>query len=50
MKTWWLRLAKPTPAVDKRAFIIRLLESVRLVVRGNRSGVTYVGIKGGADF
>jgi len=50
MKAWWLRLVKPSPVVDKRPFLIRLLESVRLVVRGNRSGVTYVGIKGGADF
>jgi hypothetical protein len=50
MKAWWLRLAKPTPALDNRPFIIRLLESVRLVVRGNKGGVTYVGVKGGTDF
>jgi len=50
MKAWWLRLAKATPAEDRRPFLIRLLESVRLVVRLNRRGVSYVGLKGGTDF
>jgi len=50
MKAWWLRLAKATPAEDRRPFLIRLLESVRLVVRLNRRGVSYIGLKGGADF
>ena len=50
MKAWWLNLRKPSVAVDKRPFLLRLLESVRLVVRLNKRGVSYVGIKGGTDF
>jgi len=34
----------------KRPFFKRLLASIRLVVRGNRRGPTYVGVRGGAEF
>ena len=41
---------KPKPS-DTRPFFTRLLSSIRLVVRGSiKKGITYVGIKGGADF
>lgn len=53
MKAWWLRHAitpKPQPS-DKRPFLVRLATSIRLVVKGSlKKGITYIGIKGGADF
>lgn len=53
VKSWWLRAAfsrKPAPS-DTRSFFARLLSSIRPVVKGSlKKGITYIGIKGGADF
>jgi len=52
IKSWWLRAAftrKPAPS-DTRGFIVRLLASIRPVVRVGKKGLTYFGIKGQADF
>ena len=36
---------------DTRPFVVRLLESIRLVVKGNfKTGLKFLGIRGGADF
>lgn len=53
MKSWWLRHAcSPKPVrVDRRPFLVRLAASLRLVVRGSlKKGLTYLGVKGGAEF
>lgn len=53
MKSWWLKHAltpKPQPS-DTRPFIVRLLGSIRLVVKGDfKTGLKFLGIRGGADF
>jgi hypothetical protein len=53
IKPWWLRAAlsrKPAPS-DTRPFLARLLSSIRLVVKGSfKKGITFIGVKGGADF
>ena len=53
MKSWWLRAAftpRPAPS-DTRPLLARLATSIRLVVKGSwKKGITYIGIKGGADF
>lgn len=53
MKAWWLRHAltqKPKPS-DTRPFIVRLVSSLKLVVRGSlKKGIQFIGIRGGADF
>jgi hypothetical protein len=53
VKTWWLRHAfgrKPQPS-DTRPFIVRLVSSLKLVVRGSlKKGIQFIGIRGGADF
>jgi hypothetical protein len=53
VKTWWLRAAftrKPAPS-DTRPFIVRLVSSLKLVVRGSlKKGINFIGIRGGADF
>ena len=41
---------KPQPS-DTRPLLARLVSSIRLVVTGSlKKGITYIGIKGGADF
>ena len=53
MKAWWLKHAltpKPKPS-DTRPFIVRLVSSLKLVVRGSlKKGINFIGIRGGADF
>jgi hypothetical protein len=53
IKSWWLRAAftrKPAPS-DTRPMLARLFTSLRLVVKGSlKKGITYIGVKGGADF
>jgi hypothetical protein len=53
VKAWWLRHAltpKPQPS-DTRPFLARLLASTRIVVKGSlKKGITFFGIRGGADF
>ena len=52
MKSWWMRHAfgrKPAPS-DTRPLLVRLLASIRPVVRVGKKGLTYIGIKGQADF
>ncbi len=52
MKSWWLRAAftrKPAPS-DTRGFVVRLLASIRPVLKFSKKGLTYIGIKGGANF
>lgn len=53
MKSWWLRAAftRKSPGSDTRPFIVRLATSIRLVVQGSlKKGITFIGIKGRADF
>lgn len=53
IKPWWLRHAfgRKSPQSDTRSFIVRFATSIRLVVQGSlKKGITYIGIKGGADF
>jgi hypothetical protein len=41
---------KPPPS-DTRPFIVRLVSSLKLVVRGSlKKGIQFIGIRGGADF
>jgi hypothetical protein len=53
VKSWWLRHAfgrKPAPS-DTRSFVVRLVSSIQLVVRGSiKKGISFIGIRGGADF
>lgn len=53
MKAWWLRAAftrKPAPS-DTRPFIVRLVSSLKVTVRGSfKKGIQFIGIRGGADF
>lgn len=52
VKSWWLRAAftrKHAPS-DTRPFVVRLLCSIRPVVKFTKKGLSYIGIKGGADF
>jgi len=52
VKAWWLRAAfgRKPPASDTRSFVVRLLASIRPVVKFTKKGISYIGIKGGADF
>lgn len=52
MKAWWLKHAltlKPQPC-DTRPFLVRLLASIKPVVKFTKRGISYIGVKGGADF
>ncbi len=53
MKSWWLKHAltpKPQPS-DTRPFFVRLVSSLKLVVRGSfQKGINFIGIRGNADF
>jgi hypothetical protein len=53
VKAWWLRHAfgrKPAPS-DTRHFVVRLVSSLQLVVRGSiQKGINFIGIRGKADF
>jgi len=52
MKAWWLRTAmtlKRKPD-DTRPFFVRLFASIRPIIKFNKRGVTFVGVKGGANF
>jgi len=52
VKRWWLQAAftrKSAPA-DTRPFFVRLLCSIRPVLKFSKRGLNYIGIKGSADF
>ena len=40
---------KPQPS-DTRPLLVRLLASIRPVLKFSKKRLTYIGIKGGADF
>jgi hypothetical protein len=41
--------ARPKPS-DTRPLLVRLLASIRPVVRVGRKGLSFVGVRGGAEF
>jgi hypothetical protein len=41
--------AKPKPS-DTRPFLTRLLTSIQPVIRIGRKGLSFVGVRGGAEF
>jgi hypothetical protein len=43
------RIKNPTPPVDRRGFLVRLLESIRIIPRVKKTGLG-VQITGGTDF
>jgi hypothetical protein len=40
---------RPKPC-DTRGFFVRLLSSVQPIVKFTKRGISYIGIRGGADF
>jgi hypothetical protein len=53
MKSWWLRaiFSRKTQASDTRPFIVRLVSSLKVTVRGSlKKGIQFIGIRGGAEF
>ena len=40
---------KPRPS-DTRGFVVRLLSSVQPIVKFTKRGISYIGIRGSADF